>query len=324
MKKVKLGTIAFLAILGIIVIVYSCKKDADLKKNYNYSRNNSEFIPDNNEVISLIKRFKAAHTAYEQGLKTYSDMPLEQALWTLEATVNYDFASERDSTTDFVYDTLVVYVESYYDEDTLILDGESLMEAYDDLYDFIFEQVTDSSNTRLIAGDLSITDTNSTTTTFTLVCITGPFVTGDYSINNTDYWNAANELGKCGNYSGQQTGKDASTRINQVLNWNHGYGYACANGGNLFYTSIDSVYIADDCLNGWCFWYGSSANECLDPDDMAYWVGVAEDVLEDNRPTGKVFIDVIYIDDYWSLSSTWVHRVCPVRYGIINCTEPGE
>ncbi len=325
MKKIKLGIFTILLLTGVFVIIFSCKKEAGLTNDQTFNYSASEYIPNSEDVISLILKFKEAHSNYENGLKTFSDMPVDQALWTLEATANYDYASEKDSTADYVYDSIFVYIDSYINgDDELILEGGSLIDAYDVLFDFIYVQITASPNSVLIVGDLSIVEAATPVTTFMLSTVTGLIIPGNYGINATDYWYAANELGQCGPYIGQNVGRDASNRINQVLNWNHGLAYACANGGVVFYTSIDSVYIEDGCTNGWCFWYGANANECLDPTDMNYWLGVAEDEIEANRPTGKVFIEVDFIDDFFFPTLLFTHVIRPVRYGIINCTNPHE
>jgi hypothetical protein len=153
--------------------------------------------------------------------------------------------------------------------------------------------------------------------------VTGSYIPGDLGINDTDYWFAAMELGKCGPYQGQNIGWDASTRLDQVLNWNHGMVLACGNGGTLFYTSIDEIILVDG-PNGWLFWNGPTADECLDPSDMNYWWDVAEDEIEAHRPFGKVFIDVYFHWDFWLPTITFVHMMDPVRYGIPNCTGTPE
>ena len=324
MKKIKLGIFTILLLTGVFVIIFSCKKEAGLTNDQTFNYSASEYIPNSEDVISLILKFKEAHSNYENGLKTFSDMPVDQALWTLEATANYDYASEKDSTADYVYDSVFVYIDSYINgDDELILEGESLMEAYDDLFDFIYDQITASPNTVLIVGDLSVVEATTPLTTFMLSTVTGLIIPGNYGINATDYWYAILELGQCGPYPGQNVGWDASNRINQVLNWNHGLAYACANGGTLFYTSIDEFEISIGQYGQWLFWYGQT-NECLNPTEMSYWVGIAEDEIEASRPTGKVFIDVEFFDDYCPLSQEFVHRIDPVRYGIINCTDPHE
>ena len=193
------------------------------------------------------------------------------------------------------------------------------MNAYQTLFSFIFDQLNSGTNDILIVGDLIVVEADTPITTFKLSMVTGSYIPGDLSINNTDYWFVVMEFGKCGPYSGQNVGWDASTRLDQVLNWNHGMQLTCGNGGTLFYTSIDEILLADG-LNGWLFWNGPTADECLDPSDMNYWLGVAEVEIEANRPSGKVFIDVIYRWDFSYVPPTFLHLMDPVRYGIPNCT----
>jgi len=316
MKKMKLGMITFLSILGFILIIVSCEKEAGIEQTYTPIVGSSEFLPDHDEVIPLIKKFKAIHAEYMEGLKAYSDMPLEQALWTLEASVNYDFASENDSTTDFVYDTIIVYVDSYYENDTVKVDGESLLEAYDDLYDFVYSQITDSSYSQLIAGDVSITDTTTTTTTFMMVTVIGPLVTGNYGINSSDYWYAAMGEGKCDSFIGQNEGRDAADRLHQVLNWNHGMSLACGNG-QIFYTSIDSYTIRKE--NGEFIFWNGDYDECLAPANLTYWQSVAESEIDAKCTDGHVFIDVEFEDDFEYSSSTFHHVMQQLQVGIPYC-----
>ncbi|NQT77687.1 MAG: hypothetical protein HQ565_08235 [Bacteroidetes bacterium] len=251
-------------------------------------------------------------------------MPVGTALWTIEASSNYDFASEKDSVPDLEYDSLIVEIDSYYDDGELMLEGESIMEAYDDIIDFINQELNAAPNTVLIAADLNVINAGAPLVSFELSTITGPIVTGNMGINSTDYWWAVVEAGKCDQFQGEEEGKDAADRISQVLNWNYGMAYACVNGGVLFYTSInieENIFMDDF---GWyLFWYGlNGSTECLEPSEMSYWVGEAEGVIESNRPSGKVFIDVEFIDDLDMNFDTFFHKIKNVSYGIINCAPP--
>ena len=169
MKKIKLGIFTILLLTGVFVIIFSCNKEAGLKNDQTFNYSASEYIPNSEDVILLILKFKEAHADYQNGLKTFSDMPVDQALWTLEATANYDYASEKDSTADYVYDSVFVYIDSYINgDDELILEGGSLMDAYDVLFDFIYDQIAASPNTVLIVGDLSVVEATTPLTTFML------------------------------------------------------------------------------------------------------------------------------------------------------------
>ena len=323
MKKIFLPLLILLFVVGLLYILNSCKKNNQEIKQIaktSYINQSKELLPSKEDVIPLIKQFKISYENYLNGLKSYKDMSLYQALWTIESTVNYDYASDKDSTDNFTYDSMFVYVDSYLNQQNeLILTGASIMDAYQTLFSFFFDQLNNGTNDILIVGDLIVVEADTPVTTLKLNMVTGSYIPIDLSINNTDYWFATMELGKCGPYLGQNVGWDASTRLNQVLNWNHGMQLACANGGTLFYTSIDEIELRDG-PNGWLFWNGPTANECLDPSDMNYWWDVAEDEIEANKPSGKVFIDVFYSWDLWLGSSTFLHIMDPVRYGIPNCT----
>ncbi len=327
MKKIFLLSLILLFVIGSLYIFNSCKKNnQDIKQiaKTSYYNQSKEFLPSKEDVIPLIKQFKISYENYLDGLKSSEDMPLYQALWTLESTVNYDYASDKDSTDNFTYDSIFVYIDSYLNQQNeLILTGESIMDAYQKIFSFIFDQLNNGTNDILIVGDLIVVEADTPVTTYKFSMVTGSYILGDLSINNTDYWFAAMGLGKCGPYIGQNIGWDASTRLDQVLNWNHGMQLACGNGGTLFYTSIDEITLYEG-PNGWLFWNGPAADECLDPSDMNYWWGVAEDEIEVNRPSGKVFIDVIFTWDFWYVPPTFLHMMDPVRYGIPNCTGTPE
>ena len=325
MKKLSF-LLAIVAITGIgVVIINACSKsESGITNNVGYQP--GEFIPDKSEVIPLIKSFNENYQAHKQNLKSGGDMPLNEALWMLEAGVNYEFRSAKDSLTNIIYYSKLVTTGLITGENgDLIIPGNDLMEAYDALLEFTSGYLMPGEDEKkLLLADVTLDDAGSGEATFALTTGIGIVLPRRCEVKNDDYWYGASAFGQCGDYQGQNIEQDASSRINELLNAKHCSVFACANGGSVFYTSIDSLIIIEGTgANEWAFWSGD-AMDCLTPADISYWWDVAEDVIEENRPQGKVFVNVDYTWDYFYADEIYMHKADPVRYGILNCSGGNE
>jgi hypothetical protein len=313
---------AMLALTGIsVVIINACSKSetgVEANKGYQYT----EFMPDQGQVIPLITQFNESFQARKQGLKSGEDFPLNEALWMLEAGVNYEFRSEKDSIVNVEYDTVFMNAGLIEDETgNYLVTGDDLMTAYEYLLASTNEILSMGEEPKqLLLADVAIKEVADDQVIFGMTTGIGIELPRMCEVKPNDYWYAASCFGQCGEYQGQNYGLDASNRINELLNARHCMKLGCANGGTLFFTSIDTLVLYEgNGPNGFLFWSGD-AMECLDPNDIEYWWAIAEDGIEENKPVGKVFIDVNYTWDFWYEPSTWFHKADPVRYGIVNCT----
>ncbi|MBC8485236.1 MAG: hypothetical protein H8D45_04255 [Bacteroidetes bacterium] len=313
MKKKTLLILAAIAITGIgAVIINACSKsDSNLQtqKSYEYK----EFIPAQEDVVFLIEEFNAAYKEHNLGYKSGEDMPLNEALWNLEAGVNYEFCEPKDHLNNLSTDSTFVTVNLINGENgELLVPGDDLMDAYTDLLAFTNNQLNGGNEQMvLMVADVELKDVAGQEATFKMTTEKGHPSPPSCEIEDDDYWYYANELGKCGPYVGQQIGKDASTRMNYILNCT---AYSCP-GGTVFFTSITTYLLVPA--------GGDYPNTCYDPQSMQYLLDDNWDRIDYYQPTGKVYIDCIYIDDVIPGGSLWGHIFEELRYGVLNC-KPNE
>jgi len=167
----------------------------------------------------------------------------------------------------------------------------------------------------LLLADVTISEIDENQVTFGMTTGKGQSLPRRCEVKPDDYWYAAINLGKCGDYIGQNIGLDASDRINELINAKHCMKLECGNGGTLFYTNIEAVEFNTE------YWWGEDPYECLEPIDIENLWAAAEDDIEIFKPEGKVFLSTVYFDDFCNEPPTWFHRIEITTYGKPNCSE---
>jgi len=308
MKRKTLYVLATTAIIGVgIVIINACSKsdsNLQMKKGHEYK----EFVPSQEEVISLIKTFNAAYNNYRLGLKTGKDVPLNEALWNLEAGVNYEFCEPAEYLNNFSSDSTFVTVNVIDGSNgELLVPGDELMNAYTELLAFTNDQLNEGSGQDIfMLADIELKDVTGQEATFKMTSEKGHPSLPSCEIEDDDYWFFADSLGKCDIYSGPGIGQDASTRINYKLNC---LSRSC--NGTVFYTNIDTYYWVPSSP-------AASSNTCCDPQDMNFFIDEAWYTIDYYQPTGKVYIDCIYTYDVIQ-DDEWGHIFKELSYGVYNC-----
>ena len=316
MKKRLLSLIAASLIIGVaIVSVISCSKTD--REKVTPKGTITHFSPEKSMVEPTITKFIQGFEDYEAGYKTGGDdIKLGEAIWTLEAGVNYEFQSPKDDLGDFTIDSLTITVDVYVGEDNEYYITEAdAMNLYGEMLSFTGNQVS-PEDVELFVADLEVLSVENGVAEMNFEVLAGSTdPISDCNVNSTDYWKAANSAGKCSIYEYQYVGHDAASRINILLNCvqlNVGYWTDIYNTGNIL-----SYY---DNNSNPCFWGLGNPGyyyECLYPTEMDYWWGQAEYVIEDLKPTGKEYIDCRFIDNLWVGSgAVWFHMFDNIRYGI--------
>lgn len=329
MKKQIFSLIAASIIIGVaIVSVISCSKNDNsltTEKNYHLK----EFIPEQKDVVLFINSFNTKYVEYNLGYKSGEDIPLNEALWNLEAGVNYEFRYPKDSLTIVSYSTtsFIIGVTKNASGE-LIVNNDDLYSSYADILLFSENAINSNGTTsKLVFADLEIESIDENEAELVITAGIGQPKPRVCYVQSDDYWYAADELGYCTGGQAQTGILDAADRIDELLENRHCSYPICPGGGEInFYTSItEKSFYWNSAASDWYFWSGnsSSSNDCFDPDDISYWWGVAENLIEDERPTGKSFMDVVFKDEFALSSSEWIHCIDPVRYGIPDCTGSG-
>ncbi len=195
-----------------------------------------------------------------------------------------------------------------------IVNGDDLAIAYANLLNFTNVQLTmGGENKTLLVADVSFKNVSSQSATMKMTTSAATPSNPSCEIENDDYWYPVMGDGKCGAYGGQNSGDDASTRINYLLN--DCYDYDCESGIVFFLNVVTKYEIFDEDH----LWTGQFS-DCLSPSIMHDDLDGAWYVINDNAPPNK---------DYISCSFSWdvitgvqyVHYFPNIKYGIIRCIE---
>ncbi|MEZ5196920.1 MAG: hypothetical protein R2764_11090 [Bacteroidales bacterium] len=314
MKKQVLSLIAVsLFVVIAIVSVVSCSKTD--QESVNQKGTITHFFPEKSMVEPTITKFIHRFEDYRAGYKTGGvDIKLGEAIWTLEAGVNYEFQSPKEELGDFASDSISFTVDVYIGDDNEYYITESdAMNLYNEMLSFTGNMVS-PEDVELLVADLevlSVEDGDAEVKFETLAGGIDPF--SDCNVNITDYWYAANGAGKCSIYEYQYVGQDAASRISVLLN--------CVQMSVGYWTDIyNTGYVTSyyDQSNNSCFWGTENTGnwyDCLYPTDMDYWWGQAEYVIDDLKPSGKEYINCRFKDEVWT-DGDWFHCFENIRYGI--------
>jgi hypothetical protein len=316
MKKNILIPLALLAVIGIgVIIINACSKSD--QENVTTQGKITHFSPSEDRVVSLITKFNQQYENFKTGYKSGGeDMKLGEAIWTLEAVVNYEFQSPKEDLGDFFSNDTTIIISVYVGEDNeYYIAEEDAMNLFTNMM-ALTGNIASPENVELYVADLELKSVENGQAEMQFEALAGgidPFV--DCNVNSTDYWKAANNAGKCSIYEYQYVGQDAASRINVLLNCvqlNVGYWTDIDNTGNIleYYDNSSDP----------CFWGMEDPGYyyvCLYPADISYWRGQAQFVIDDLKPTGKDYIDCRFIDNLWVGSGqVWFHMFENIRYGI--------
>ena len=301
-------------VIGIaIVTVVSCSKTDQEKVNHQGVI--THFSPSKDMVVPTITKFIQRFENYKAGYKTGGeDIKLGEAIWTLEAGVNFEFQSPKEELADFVTDSTTFNVDVYIGENNeYYITEENAVNLYDEMLSFTGEQVA-PEDIDLFVTDLQVTSVENGQAEMKVTAVKGPVSPIPCTVQSDDYWYAAGDAGMCDTYQGQNIGKDAAWRINHILNCislDVGYWTDISNTG-IVVSYYDENY--DPCF--WGMDYSGSFDDCLSPTNIQYWIGQADYVIEDLKPANKELVNCRFRDDLLTSDGTWFHYFINIRYGI--------
>ena len=295
MKNFKL-TMLSLAVFVLAAITYSCTKQDQAEpasSTTEISQSEADILIENK-----IKAFKSKMEFQRENpsFKSGESMSVDSAVWYFKAALNYTYARAG---VDFNYlsnDSAAISVSTP--------NGEIAENELPGIYQQILDSVRAIYNTAegngktLLMVNVVSSDASANSTDLTIYAATGSttptYIYGHF--DETDYWNWGLELGKCGEYAGQEVGQDASTvlqyRINHPLityppgtyfipdenptRWKYYKNYPDANspgGYRLFYAFDEPPY---------------TYPICIPPEDMHYYLydGLVY-IMNDLKPAGK-------------------------------------
>ncbi len=276
MKNIKL----LLGAVLLIVVAVSCEKSDN--GTYEYHQPQVKKYRASSELTkSTILEFEK--TVIQSSSKEKQTMELGQAVWKLEAAINYCFRSDKSSiSSSSEYNTTFdVPIETTKDE--YVLSYVNMRQIYNKAVLYVEQSIQKKNeNEYLYVADFSINSVKQNMVELSFNILLGA-TTGKIApctITSADYWYAGEQMGKCGEFVGQEVGKDASDKLEEILNCDP------EPVVNMFYTNtgvIDEVYSSEYCFN-------SGHPDCLSPDEMNLYLDLAESFFLQYLPFDNVMI----------------------------------
>jgi len=302
--KYKFYTIILVFSITIISIISCTKTDNITQKE---SGNISKFTVSTNQVEATINGFNQRLSMHEQGFKAGGDLPLGEALWLTEAGVNYEYKSDKELIKNLetaIYTTTIpVYLN---DDNEYMVTQDDVFTVYQNLIAFAGEQLINEKV--LLVSDVEIGQIENGEADLVMTAVSGKLLVNQYLINETDYWYAVQGSGKCGEYEGEELGKDATWRLNQILN--------AAQYNATYWTDIVTINYVDS-GGGYYLWAGEMG-DCITPTEMNFWRINAQGIVAYYAPTSDHHRISVFFT--WELivgdNDPYFHEFDNIKYGI--------
>lgn len=299
-------------ILTLTILTLSCKKDVD--------------------KIETVKNKQPAITQrlidFKQSLMLKNDASYscDSALWYLEGILNLENANNIHSFDE---------VNFYHDTLNLVVSNDSIQSAqfsvvYNAINVWLNSIIANSNaNVNFDVIDISLIENGYKSTNKQLVVSTsaGELATTTnmnyVPFGSTDYWNWGWGEGRCGDYTGQDIGRDATTELQQKFT--HPLSQTTVG----YFVSVEEQivmgfdYEESNPYSGYMMFYasgsgdGPSVGPCLSPDELNYYLSKFDYIKNDRCPNGKEFETVQVEPAFYTGLHFWnyVHQYT-LFYGI--------
>lgn len=314
----------FFVLLVLLVagaaVVHSCRKDslggkAAKERRVGIEADLVQEAALENKIITFRK--KCEMLSANPNVKTSEMLGRKEALWLLEASLNYCYSFPSEAVSGCKKDSLVILVPRHPDDSASLQDVAVCLEKLTDSAEFFFDRIP-VLNKKVIVTDLTmdIAD-NPAYFRVKMLMVTGFTKTSTVPFNNpydaTDYWFFGGNAGKCGPYIGQGYGCDAARMILQYQEWFKA-NYPLPSGYHQYYTDIESKDIVgnqfvnpSDLVPGdnqydYLLFYSDPAlpnyHTCLTPEEMWFYLSSMNSVIVDlvgptTQPPNKFFVSLV-------------------------------
>ncbi len=286
----------FLYAIILIAGLSSCKKDEIQNTTEPLSKEDL-----NTEALILGFKDKLQNNNFKSG----ETMSLNDAVWNMEASLNYDYAQA-----DAQHEKTLHYTDYFY------LQLNSSQEAELDEINDVLNQMADQlsvhyhaigeENKSFIVGDVGLVIVQNNIAQLSMGSVFGIDPAGNCPpFENWEWWYAWSDGICSGPNQGQYLDRNGMTELESRLNSSDGG--TLPPGMHIYYTDVDSTLIdavwynlIDDDGNYrmWVSEYNqwdpnTIINDCCSPETWQYYLDEADLIINNEfRPYGKVFIDV--------------------------------
>ncbi len=309
-NTIKLGVISIALIIGGLIIIQSCSKKDDeiqpIKKRKVVSTARlaeSDYYPEDDISDILTTFYDDVEEYIEENTDNISNRTLDEAVWEIEAALNYEHADITDELVNLNSET--VSFEVTIDEivgDVYHLDGIEIIESYIELegvvsslatgqivkiFD-IYVEVIDGDNVEFKC-ELVYGEEGEITEAVDEMPAPFPPNTNMKGVN----------LGNCYNpYPSTLIGamREYERRYNGVIEPELGYhqNNVISNVKSLWYTNLAAYNQIHDFL-----WHGYTADECVGTTSLNYYLSRGWTAIQDQRPSSPyflAFVDMSYLE----------------------------
>lgn len=244
----------------------------------NIQMDNSDFL----DGVASIKFQANRIPANDQPDPSYSPMDLgeltvEESIFFIEACVNYDYYRQNTDEEGFVIHHETFDLPLVTGPPTNLIDQDEIVAAYDILCDVIANNVP--TGKQVLISNIWVSEVTSTTVYFeTDITYSQSIPIADQSLTTDDDWYSHDYAGKC---DATLTPKDATDRLEQIVNWYglYGWGGSSANSTGGVIQGCPNNYVGHwkNIQYGWWKDFSASPNvwpwegcwiECLDETEM--------------------------------------------------------
>lgn len=270
--------------LTVMILTISCTKE--VSKNEVYQGRQSA-------ITQRLLEFKQSSM-----LKNDASYHCDSAIWYLEGILNLENAVNTHSFEDVIF---------YHDTINLVVNNDSIQSAD---YSAIYNEITAWLNSILVDSnanvnfdfiDISLLEESFKSTSTQLVVstsageLTATTIMNYVPFSQIDFWNWAWGEGKCGDFSGQAMGKDATTELQRKFT--HPVSQPTAG----YFVSVEDrtvmafEYEENNPYSGYMMFYaggsgsGPGVGPCLSPEELNYYLSKFDFIKTDQCPNGKEF-----------------------------------
>jgi len=293
MKKIK--SLHYALIVLVVFGLISCQDET--RENMQDSSKLVELHKSNDkDVENAILSFNAALQSKNENESVYQ---VEDAVWLLEAGLNYNYCSNMNVYKQRLTDSLMLNLEKNAGG---LIDFADVQVAYDEMVSHMsaaYHSIADEEKMPIVA-DIELIEHDADNVVLKLKAVFGYELANTAKnlndFGSTDWWMWAFDEGKCNGYTG--TG-DAAQQINGKLN------YELIQPVGTYFTDVDTANVWDPTLfpnpdddtqhDGYYDYllFYSNSHSCMSPDEMNFhWDGtrtVMNTYESDGgpRPVGK-------------------------------------
>ena len=281
MKKI---IIKFSTFILLLCIFAACSKEEKVSPVNDDNNINSQPINKNfNETD--IKVFIANADAYDENTDKGGNERFNfgDAIWYLEASINYSFGDANGEQGNIHRDTVIVTIPIATDSS---MSYGNVMSTFKHLRNEARKSIRKFPDGRMLIYDITKVEASMINQNATIIAVSYIFdkegniapntSAAQIPVYNDDYWYFAYEMGKCSDFQGTYYGQDAASVISKRCNRINKI-YLPQSEGRLFFTNITPRPIDPGTSNPSVFYYSESGvghnPPCLTPYQLQQYTG---------------------------------------------------